>query len=191
MSLRRTPLRGILRRLARAGSAGFTLTEVLIVSAVGLVALSAIVAVVISYVRSRERVEAVLQLQEQWSRLQFLLDREIQEAVPVTSSSSLSSTCGTITPILELEVPGQSTRIAYYLSGTDLRRCGPAIDASGNLTATVSDALVLSRVSSFSVDTSSDSRRPTYSLSLSAANGVTYSNQSQASGSSFRARTIN
>lgn len=172
-------------------TAAFTLIEVLIVSSVGLMALSAIVTVVVSYVRSRERVEAVLQLQEQWSRLQFLLDREIQEATPVSSASSVSSSCGKITPILELEVPGQSSRIVYYLSGTTLKRCGPAINASGNLASSVSDAAVLVGVSSFSVDTSSDSQRPTYSLSLKAANGVTYSNQSQPSAASYRARTIN
>ncbi len=176
----------------RSRMAGFTITELLIASAVGLLVLGAIVSVVLAYVRSRERVEAVLLLQEQWGRLQFLLDREIQESVPVSGSSSVSTRCGTLpAAALELEVPGQSNRIAYYLSADTLRRCGPAIDASGNLTSSVSDSLLLSGVSAFTVDTSSDNRRPSYRLTLSAANGVTYSNQSQPSAASFRARTIN
>lgn len=174
----------------RSGQRGFTLMELLIVSGVGLLSLLAIITVVVSYVRSRERVEAVLLLQEQWSRLQFLLDREIQESTPVSGASSINASCGAVTPILQLEVPGLSSRIIYYLSGSNLRRCGPSIDASGNLGSSVSDALVLPGVSSFSVD-SSDAQRPSYRLSLAAANGVTYSNSSQPSAASFRARTIN
>jgi len=171
-------------------AAGFSLTELLIVSAVGVLALAAIIAVVLSYVRSRERVEAVLRLQEQWSRLQFLLDREIQESIPPTGASAVGAGCPAATPILQLEVPGFSSRIVYYLSGSTLRRCGPAIDAGGNLISSVSDAAVMSGVSSFSVD-SSDAQRPSYRLSLIAPNGVTYSNSSQPSAASFRARTIN
>jgi hypothetical protein len=54
----------------------------------------------------------------------------------------------------------------------------------------VSDLPLLEGVTSFSVDTS-DSERPSYSVSLQASNGVTYSNQSQPSGTSFRSRAIN
>lgn len=170
---------------------GFTLVELLIVSSAGLLVLLAIITVVVSYVRSRERVEAVLRLQEQWGRLQFLLDREIQEAMPVSSASSVNSACGQVSPILALEVPGFSDRIVYYLSGSDLKRCGPGIDASGNLSSTISNGLVLSGVSSFSVDSTSDNQRPSYRLTLTDANGVTYSNSSQPSAASYRARTIN
>ena len=50
---------------------------------------------------------------------------------------------------------------------------------------------MLSGVSSFSVDSTSDNQRPSYRLTLTDANGVTYSNSSQPSAASYRARTIN
>lgn len=166
------------------------MVELLIVSSVGLLALVAILSVVIAYVRSRESLEAMMRLQDQWGRLQFLLDREIQESTPVTSASSVNTSCGNITPVLALEVPGVADRIVYYLSGTTLRRCGPTIDASGNLAATVTNSLLLDGVTAFSVDTTTNSQIPSYSLSLKTANGVTYTNQSQPSGATFRTRTI-
>jgi Tfp pilus assembly protein PilW len=167
------------------------MVELLIVCTLGLLCLGAILTVVISYVHSRESLEAMMRLQDQWGRLQFLLDREIQESRPVTAASSINGSCGTSTPTLALEVPGVADRIVYYRSGTTLRRCGPTIDANGNLVASaVSDLPLLEGVTSFSVDTS-DSGRPSYRVSLQASNGVTYSNQSQPSGTSFRSRVIN
>ena len=171
--------------------AGFSMVELLIVCSLGLLCLGAILTVVISYVHSRQNLEAMMRLQDQWGRLQFLLDREIQEARPVTAASSIHGSCGTTNPTLALEVPGMADRIVYYRSGTTLRRCGPSIDANGNLQASaVSDLPLLEGVTSFSVDTS-DSERPSYSVGLQASNGVSYSNQSQPSGTSFRSRAIN
>ena len=169
---------------------GFAMVELLLGAVVGLICLGAIIAVVLSYVRSRDRLEALLRLQDQWGRLQFLLDREIQEATPVTSSSSVSASCGAGTAALSLEVPGNSNRILYYLSANTLRRCGPVITSNGDLGATVSDALLLNGVTSFTVNTS-DPQRPTYALTLTDPNGVSYTNQSQPSATTFRSRTIN
>jgi len=166
------------------------MVELMIGAAVGLICLGAIIVVVLSYVRSRDRVEALLRLQDQWGRLQFLLDREIQEATPVTSASSVSASCGAGTVALSLEVPGNSNRILYYLSTNTLRRCGPVITSNGDLGATVSDALLLNGVTSFTVNTS-DPQRPTYALTLTDSNGVSYTNQSQPSATTFRSRTIN
>jgi len=169
---------------------GFSMVELMIGGAVGVICLGALITVILSYVRSRDRLEAVLRLQDQWGRLQFLLDREIQEATPVTASSSVSASCGAGSVALSLEVPGNSNRILYYLSGTTLRRCGPVITSSGDLGATVSDALLLNGVTSFTVNTS-DPQRPTYAFTLTDPNGVSYTNQSQPSATIFRSRTIN
>lgn len=166
------------------------MVELMIGGALGVICLGALIIVILSYVRSRDRLEAVLRLQDQWGRLQFLLDREIQEATPVTAASNVSASCGAGSVALCLEVPGNSNRILYYLSGTTLRRCGPVITSNGDLGATVSDALLLNGVTSFTVNTS-DSQRPTYSLTLTDPNGVSYTNQSQPSATTFRSRTIN
>jgi prepilin-type N-terminal cleavage/methylation domain-containing protein len=172
-----------------AHQAGFSLVEVLISSVVGVICLAALFTVIISYVRSRDRLESMQRLQDQWGRLQFLLDREIQEATPVTASSTASGSCGAGTVVLALEVPGNNKRILYYLSGTSLRRCGPVITSNGDLGATVSDALLLDGVTRFTVNTS-DPQLPTYSLTLTDPNGVSYTNQSKPSATAFRSRTI-
>jgi Tfp pilus assembly protein PilW len=170
--------------------AGYSMVELLIGGSLAVICLGALIVVILSYVRSRDRLEAQLRLQDQWGRLQFLLDREIQEATPVTAASSVSASCGAGSVALSLEVPGNSNRILYYLSGTTLRRCGPVITSNGDLGATVNDALLLNGVTSFTVNTS-DPQRPTYSLTLTDPNGVSYTNQSQPSATTFRSRTIN
>lgn len=178
------------RRASSASRAGFSMVELMIGAAVGAICLAALVAVILSYVRSRDRLESMLRLQDQWGRLQFLLDREIQEATPVTAASSVSPSCKVGSVALALEVPGNSNRILYYLSGTTLRRCGPVITNNGDLGSSVSDALVLDGVTSFTVNTA-DPQRPTYTLTLTDPNGVSYTNQSQPSATTFRSRTIN
>ena len=170
---------------------GYTLVEIMIATFLGLVTLTALVTLIMAYVRSRDRVEANMRLQEQWAKLQFLLDREIQESIPVTSNSSVNALCGAITPALSLESPGSRDRIVYYLSGTSLRRCGPSITGNGSLSTTVTDSLLLNNVSSFTVDTSTDVQRPSFTLTLTDPTGVTYTNQSQPTGTTYRARTIN
>lgn len=183
-----------LHSVEREGERGFSLTEMLIATVAGVLLLGTLITVLLSYVRSRERLEAQMRLQDDWGKLQFLLDREIQEATPVTAASSVSASCnvGTGSVRLSLEVPGNSNRIVYYTTanGNQLRRCGPVISSNGDLGATVSDALVLDGVVSFTVD-SSDPQRPSFLLSLRAPNGVTYTNRSQPSGTAYRSRSIN
>ena len=175
------------------GTIGFTLAELLIVASIGMVLIAALVLMVLSYTRSRERIEALTRLQDHWSRVQFLLDQEIQESrvttiasvsVPVSCPAAASSSA-----VLVLKNSDFSAPILYYLSGATLRRCGPAIDANGQLTASVSDQLVLRNVSAMSIDLS-DSERPRYNLTLTDSSGYSYTNQSQPSGSISRVRPI-
>lgn len=179
------------RSRSRDGMNGaFSMVELLLAIAIAAVFFAALISVIISYVNSRDRLEAMVRLQDQWGKLQFLLDREMQEATPVTTASSVSSTCRSGDQKLVMEVPGNSNRIVYYLSGTSLRRCGPTISNTGDLSTSVSDSLLLSGVTSFTVD-STDPQRPSFSMTLTAPNGVQYTNQSEPTATTFRTRAIN
>jgi len=192
--------RGVLRRLslfprrwgcARALNRGYTLVELLLVSVLGTLIVLAVINVIESHVRSRTKLEALMRLQDHWSRVQFLIDADIEEGRRILSGSSgLCSATGTT--LLTLEVPGFSQKIRYYLagSGNELRRCGPLIGVNGELQDVAFDSLVVRGVSDFFVDLS-DAERPIYRFTLSDSSGVTYTNGREPTGDTFRSRVIN
>lgn len=190
---RAASISGIRRHQAGSRAPGFTLTELLIVSVVGVVLISSLALLILSYTRSRERIEAITRLQDQWGRVQFLLDQEIQEARATTISSvTVPSSCpsqASSAAVLVLSPPDVSLPIIYYRSSDMLRRCGAQVDVNGLLTSTVSDRLILRNVSAFSVDLS-DSESPRYTLTLTDGHGFSYTNGSQPSGGISRVRPI-
>lgn len=176
------------KRVAINQVTGFTLVEVLVVVAIGSVLMIGAASMMIGHMRASARYEAILRLQEAWSRVQFLLDQEIQEA----SGRPTSSPCNSLT----LSIPnpngtGNNLTITYALSGTDLKRTGPQVNSDGTLDSSPASTteLVMSRVTSFCPTTTSGTVE--YSLALQDATGVSYQNQSQPSGASTRSRVIN
>jgi prepilin-type N-terminal cleavage/methylation domain-containing protein len=165
---------------------GFTLPELLIATVLACLLMAALVAVVVGHVRSRGRMEAVMKLQDDWTRVQFLLDQDIEESI----ASSNASGCAASGTRLTLTVAGTNQPITYYLDGTNLRRCGPTITVTGELSPTLtSDDLVAERVTSFEVDLS-DPQRPFYTLTLTDPTGVVYTNGTQPTGAMMRSRRI-
>ena len=143
---------------------GFTLVELLVVAAVGVVLLAGAVVMVVSHIRSSSRMGALLQLQDHCGRVQVLLNHEIQQAARAADGGSE----------LHLHVPGITTPITYSLENGELRRAGPRIDAQGRLEPQVpSNDLVARGVEAFVVDVSNP-RAPRYRLTLRDASGMTY-----------------
>ena len=66
-SPRLTPPR--IQRRAR----GYSLLELLLVSGMGLLLVAVVISVIDGHVRSRTSMEALMRLQDHWSRVQFLL----------------------------------------------------------------------------------------------------------------------
>ena len=165
---------------------GFTLPELLIATVLACLLMAALVAVVLGHVRSRSRMEAVMKLQDDWTRVQFLLDQDIEESI----ASSNAGGCAPSGTRLTLTVAGTNQPITYYLAGTNLRRCGPAITVTGELSPTVtSDDLVAEGVTSFQLDLS-DPQRPFYTLTLTDPTGAAYTNGTQPTGAMMRSRRI-
>lgn len=170
-------------------SNGFTLVELAMVVAIGSIIMLGTASMLISHIRSSAKMEAVMRLQEAWSRIQFLLDQEIQEArVEATSPSAVSCTS------LSLTIPnatGSDGSIVYSVSSSGLlNRTGPPVSSDGTLdfSATSSTATLMRSVRSFCPVVSDG--RVTYTLALDDASGATYENQSQPSGARSRARII-
>lgn len=168
---------------------GFSLVELLISAMAGVVLLLGASQLLISHIQTSTRIEARLRLQDTWSRLQFLLDQEIQEA----RSASVSGNT------LTLQVPSGSSGAntsqivySYNSSSKKLERSGPAINADGSLDFdNASTAPTVSgNISEFVpvlVDTGGQTVQ--YTISLSDPSGASYSDQ--ASASIGRPRIIN
>lgn len=168
---------------------GFTLVELAMVVAIGSIIMLGTASMLISHIRSSAKMEAVMRLQEAWSRIQFLLDQEIQEA-RVQASSPSAVNCES----LSLTIPnptGSDGSIVYSISSDGvLSRNGPSVGSDGTLdfSTTSSSATLMRRVRSFCPVVSDG--RVTYTLALDDASGATYQNQSQPSGARSRARII-
>lgn len=177
-------------RHKRHGDAGFSLVELMIVVVVGGVLMTGTVSMLISHIRSAARMEAMMRLQETWSRVQFLLDQEIREArIGTGTPSSVACTS------LSLTIPDSSggTVSVVYSRGADgtLSRTGPPInDATGELefSSASTTETVMRGVTRFCPTTTDG--RISYTMALSDATGVTYENQSQPSGARAASRVI-
>jgi Tfp pilus assembly protein PilE len=163
-------------------TAGLTLVELLISLLIASILLIGTSAIFVRHMKDVQRLEAYTRLQENWKRVQFLIDQDIQES---TGSILTTSTCAPIgsSGIMTLLIPAaggsaisSSGSVTYYKNGSELRRCGVSINLDGSLDTSVTDtdSLVASGITSFIPDTS-NSRLPNYSLSISDATGLSYS----------------
>ena len=160
-------------------TAGITLVELLVVLAIGGVILSGAITMMLTHIRTSSRLTALLRLQDQCGRVQFLINHEIQQAEQARTEGSA----------LVLDVPGMPAPIRYEVISGELIRNGPPINAQGRLVdSSASDALVVRGVVDFDVDTS-NARQPTYRISVQDSNGVIYKTASP-DGAQCRVRSI-
>ena len=163
-------------------SAGLTLVELLITLLIASILLVGTSAIFVRHMKDVQRLEAYTRLQENWKRVQYLIDQDIQES---TGSILTTSTCAPSgsTGIMTLLIPAaggsaisSTGSVTYYKNGSELRRCGVSISLDGSLDTSVTntDSLVASGITSFTPDTT-NSRLPNYSLSISDATGLSYS----------------
>lgn len=142
-------------------SAGYTLVELLVVAAIGGLVLTAAVTLVLSHLRSSARLAALQHLQDHCGWVQFLINREIEQAWSALPASDNGQ--------LQLSIPGASDPITYThdSSTRQLWRTGPSIDVHGRLELLSSQRtdLVARNVELFTV-TLSNLRSPRYALTM-------------------------
>ena len=116
----------------------FTIAELLVaILASALIAVAA-GSLVLSNIEVTSRQDSILRLQENWNRIQFLIDQDLSESVNgCFSGSTLTITRATGDPI------------TYSLANGTLTRTGPTINAEGALTNDTSTETVAHHVSIF------------------------------------------
>lgn len=169
----------------KSANQGFTLVELLVVSVLGSVVMIAAVQALIGHIRASAVTEAMLRSQDTWSRLQFLLDQEIQEAESLTAAGS------TLTLTMPL-VNGSRDSIIYTLSGTNLQRTGPNINAGSGalIPGTTGTATVVGNISEFTpLLSGSNNRIVTYTLNIQDPSGFKF-RQAKTTAAQTRARIL-
>jgi type II secretory pathway pseudopilin PulG len=175
-----------IRHLRRPGirastlAGGFTLIDLLITAVIIAFITAAGSSVIISQMRSTSLQESVRRLQDNWGRINHLLETEItgSASAAAVANSSLTLTLS----------GGQTITYSHDPDTRILRRTGPPINDDGTLNLTPGTANVqsemLDNVTAFS-PTITNLREPVYSLTLSDGRGATFTGLS----SSTRSRT--
>lgn len=178
--------RNVSNNISRPAARGFTLPELLIVSVIGGILLVSAAELILAHVRTSTRIEGKLRAQDVWTRVQFLLEQEIQESA--CSNASGSTLTLTLPPCGEATSP----TITYSLQGTNLIRTGPTIDSANGsliLNGATSTDTVASNVSAFSPSTA-DGRNVAYQLNILDPSGFSFSSEGKSSSAQARSRII-
>jgi len=172
---------------------GFTLVELLISSVVSAVMMGLIANLAVHQTRISDNFYTTATLNRRFNVFSNLLRAEFKDACLLRGGANPSSTncippatsdCGTLggasTPAtgsdLRMQIPvfNNATNantyptVRYYISGTDLRRDGPAVNNDGSLNpvTTTNNQLVMNNVSAFAVTVAPDCAWATINLTL-------------------------
>jgi hypothetical protein len=180
-------IRGVRRQVqAIARLNAFTLMELMISTILVSVLLAAVSVIISSHLKLTDTETSMIQSRRESARLNYILNSESNEACALQGGSaptSCSQTClTTATNDLRMRIPviingttAGTSFIRYYMTGSELRRDGPAIKPDGQLDVaqTSMDSLLIDSVSAFSAVVDSDCHGARISLSLSLPNTAT------------------
>jgi hypothetical protein len=124
----------------------FTLSELLVAAALGLIVLSAAGSVLVSHIRTTTVQTLQLRFQDDWARFSNLIETEVGEGQSLTAVVQAAQCPAEALPgrdlLFTINVPvivdnnAVNTQISYYQVGPDLVRCGPPITEEGTLDRT-------------------------------------------------------
>jgi hypothetical protein len=185
---------GLNTRRRRSSPDAFTLSELLVAAALGLIVVSAAGSVIISHIRTTTVQSVQLQFQNDWARVSNLIENEVGEGASLSGVTVAAGCPAQALPgrallftinVPVIVVPGspsgnpattaataasENVQTSYYQVGNDLRRCGRLIEPAGTLNTTANpvDALVLTNAT-FNINALND-RLVRYNLTLTDPN---------------------
>lgn len=128
----------VLNITSREDAEGFTLTEVLVAAALGLIVVAAAGAVIVQHIRTTTVQSVQLRFDNDWGRVSQFIETEVGEGLSL-SNTPVANCPGTnlftinIPVLTGLDTALTNTAISYNQSGPDLVRCGPPIKPDGTL----------------------------------------------------------
>lgn len=157
-------------------SSGFSLTELIIASAIGSIGVVLAAQSLIAHLRLSVRAEALMRSQDIWSRIYHLIDQDIQEARCIAVNTSTKVLTLTMSPC---QVTSPST-VTYSLSNGYLQRVGPPVspvDGTLDLSAAAITAPVAGNISEFnpSINTAGN-LSVNYSFNIEDPSGFSFQN---------------
>ena len=196
----RAILVGSLHRIKHSSpKTGFSLVELLIAILTSSIIAIAASSVLLDNIRITSRQDSILRLQENWNRIQFLIDQDLSEG----SGSCFTGSSSLAIYRYDAATNANQSYITYSLVNGSLERNGPTINANGMLVqGTSSNDIVTNHVIEFAEDNSAGactaanpSQKINYTLGLrEVRDGRTlaqYTNQGNASSGYSRVDPIN
>lgn len=131
-----------------AGTAGFTIVELVVYAALSSIVIGAATATISSSIRSNAQSELNQRSNDSWARLSAFLEAEVNEGTSVQpGGGGVTVTCAGVTEpaLFRITLPNTTVvaqdrgvrTIEYFVTGAgaaqELRRCGPPILANGQL----------------------------------------------------------
>jgi prepilin-type N-terminal cleavage/methylation domain-containing protein len=175
-------------------SQGFTLTELLIATAISLLTATVAGDLLISHIRSTERAEAMERQRSDWSRTTTFIEAEValsERVITDASKIAIPTACGfsgndyrlgldlrrDLPPVIYAIKPSTTG----WLPQNTLWRCGPGLNNDGSYNATLTLAPILDGLdgtaagAGFIASASDDAKQATFTLGLKGHARVTYS----------------
>jgi type II secretory pathway pseudopilin PulG len=164
----------------------FTLVELLVTAAIGVLIIAAGAQSIVSHIRSTANQETIRTLRDNWGRINYFLETEISQAC----SASLSGSNLVLTipnPTTSNCDPSVEPTVTFSRDASNnLRRNGPNINDDGSLGSGSSDSILSNNVTDFTASLTS-TQQPAFTLTLTNGRGASVSNLS----SSTRLKTNN
>jgi hypothetical protein len=136
------------RRRSRKTCNAFTLSELLVAAALGLIVVAAAGSVLVSHIRTTTVQTVQLRFQNDWARVSNFIETEVGEGESLTATS-VDPSCPADNLLFTINVPVivgterilKNKQISYYQvpidpdpgDPTELQRCGPPINDNGTL----------------------------------------------------------
>lgn len=180
-------------------SQGFTLTELLVATAISLLTATVAGDLLISHIRSSERAEAMERQRSDWSRTTTFIEAEValsERVIDNGSNIAIPAACGfsegqfrlgldlrrDLPPVIYAIKPSATG----WLPQNTLWRCGPGLNNDGSYNATLTLAPILDGLDGlangegFIASASTDAKQASFTLALKGHAKMTYSQQDSA-----------